>query len=392
MTTTDPYRIADPERALAARRRAREDLRSPGALGRARRRRRLRQRPDPPRRTGGAPHARRGHAHRHRLRRGVPRLEGVGGGMTAQLLESEVYTTRRSRPTATPEEIGLTRSLSHDDRAPGPGAHRGGPGHGPPPCRGPQPPAPTTRTPVLTATISEPGFSDLDEATYHADKHLASTLGRSLLSSSGAKAILDCRPLRVAARAPVVKDAFDLGRSHTLPWAWARHRRRRRGGLADERGEGPGTRHATPAGPDPRRRLRPVAALGRCGEGIRSRADLRPSKAARSGPCTGSTTRPGSPAGAASTGEMANALIDLKTAVTAAPQRFSRSLVDYGYALQAAWYQDGYEALTGERLPFVHVVVEKEPPHLVAMYQVDADAWPTERIGRVRRGCSTRTG
>ena len=48
-----------------------------------------------------------------------------------------------------------------------------------------------------------------------------------------------------------------------------------------------------------------------------------------------------------------NAIVDLKTTINAAPSKFSRALIDYGYALQAAWYQEGYEALTGERLPFV---------------------------------------
>ena len=59
--------------------------------------------------------------------------------------------------------------------------------------------------------IESPGIYELDEATYHADRNLAPTLGRSL-SSSGAKALLDC-PARFAYQRehPVVKDAFDFG-------------------------------------------------------------------------------------------------------------------------------------------------------------------------------------
>ncbi len=230
----------------------------------------------------------------------------------------------------------------------------------------------------MAATISEPGFYDLDEATYHADKHLASTLGRSL-SSSGAKAILDC-PARFAWQRehPVVKDAFDFGSvAHTLLL-----------GLGEDIvvvDAADWRTNAAKAQRDEARDAGQVPIL--VGDYARAVALV---DAVKAHPVAGQIFDPSKGRAERSlywiddeTGitcrgridwEMSNALIDLKTAITAAPQRFSRSLVDYGYALQAAWYQDGYEALTGERLPFVHVVVEKEPPHLVAVYQVDADA------------------
>lgn len=231
---------------------------------------------------------------------------------------------------------------------------------------------------MLTAEISEPGFYDLPEDVYHADRHLAPTLGRSL-SSSGAKTLLDC-PARFAWQRehPVVKDAYDFGSvAHTLLLGlgedivvidaadWRTNAAKAERDAAREAGRVPilvGDYARAVALVDAVR-AHPVA--GRIFDPLKGRPE-------RSlywiDPATGITCR------GRLDWEMSNAIVDLKTAVTAAPQRFSRSLVDYGYALQAAWYQDGYEVLTGERLPFVHVVVEKEPPHLVAVYQVDADA------------------
>lgn len=67
------------------------------------------------------------------------------------------------------------------------------------------------------------------------------------------------------------------------------------------------------------------------------------------------------------------AIVDLKTTRDASPREFQRALVNYGYALQSSWYQDGLVRCGVERLPFVFVAVEKEPPYLVAAYQPDAD-------------------
>ena len=66
-----------------------------------------------------------------------------------------------------------------------------------------------------------------------------------------------------------------------------------------------------------------------------------------------------------------NAVVDLKTARDGNPAGFDRDAANYGYHISAAHYVAGVEALTGERLPFLLVVVEKEPPHFVSVHQFD---------------------
>ena len=64
-----------------------------------------------------------------------------------------------------------------------------------------------------------------------------------------------------------------------------------------------------------------------------------------------------------------NYIIDLKTTEDASCEGFSRSMYNYRYHVQAAWYLKGYEAVTGEKpAGFVFVAVEKKPPHEVAIY------------------------
>lgn len=67
-------------------------------------------------------------------------------------------------------------------------------------------------------------------------------------------------------------------------------------------------------------------------------------------------------------------LVDLKTSASAAPHRFAKSVYDFGYTVQDAVYRDGWERVTGARPDFLFVVVEKEPPHFVAVYRLDATA------------------
>lgn len=67
------------------------------------------------------------------------------------------------------------------------------------------------------------------------------------------------------------------------------------------------------------------------------------------------------------------AVVDLKTTRDASPDSFRKALVTYGYALQSAWYSEGYDIITGGPLPFIFVAVEKEPPYLVAAYQPTHD-------------------
>jgi hypothetical protein len=71
---------------------------------------------------------------------------------------------------------------------------------------------------------------------------------------------------------------------------------------------------------------------------------------------------------------------DLKTAADASPKGFQRTIANFGYAQAAALYLDGIEAVFGDKpTNWIHVVMEKEPPHVVALYEL-----PQEDIGRGR--------
>lgn len=244
---------------------------------------------------------------------------------------------------------------------------------------------------VETPLVTGPGlYPALDESAYHADTALAPELGRSL-SSSGAKTILDS-PARFAYQRqhPVVKDAYDFGHVvhgmilgsgsevhvvHADSWRTKAAQEER--DTARDAGEVPllVADYERALAVQAAVMAHPVAGaiFSRAGEAEQSLYWIDDD--------TGITCR----------GRidwlLPNAIVDLKSAANAAPAKWSRNLVDFGYALQSAWYTDGLAAITGERLPFVHVVVEKEPPHLVAVYQVDHEAlaYGAERAAEARR-------
>jgi hypothetical protein len=75
-------------------------------------------------------------------------------------------------------------------------------------------------------------------------------------------------------------------------------------------------------------------------------------------------------------------VVDFKTAVSASPASFAKSVANFGYHQQDAWYRDGVAALGLANDPaFLFVVQEKEPPYLVAVYDLDDEAL---RVGRER--------
>jgi hypothetical protein len=67
--------------------------------------------------------------------------------------------------------------------------------------------------------------------------------------------------------------------------------------------------------------------------------------------------------------------VDLKTTRDASARGFTRSIADYSYDVQRSWYLDALDAATGP-MPsgfepeLVFVAVEKEPPYLVAVFQL----------------------
>lgn len=73
---------------------------------------------------------------------------------------------------------------------------------------------------------------------------------------------------------------------------------------------------------------------------------------------------------------------DYKTSVSAGPRQFARSVANYGYHQQHAFYIAGVSAVLGVDDPaFVFIVQEKDPPYLVTVCELDADA---VRVGRER--------
>ena len=71
-------------------------------------------------------------------------------------------------------------------------------------------------------------------------------------------------------------------------------------------------------------------------------------------------------------------IVDLKTTEDASEESFMRSVVKYGYHIQAAYYRGIVEQVLGVRLPFYFVAVEKKAPYLVQVFELDEEAM---RIG-----------
>ena len=91
-----------------------------------------------------------------------------------------------------------------------------------------------------------------------------------------------------------------------------------------------------------------------------------------------------------------NTLADLKSAKNAAYHPFKRSMWDYGYDRQAAFYLDGYNAATGSEFDaFVFPAVEKKPPYLTGCYPVGEESMTKGReeykklLGQVKKCIET---
>ena len=81
-------------------------------------------------------------------------------------------------------------------------------------------------------------------------------------------------------------------------------------------------------------------------------------------------------------------IVDLKTALTAAPGDFARSVLSYGYHCQAAAYLAGAAALGAEVRDFIILAVEKSPPFSVGIYRLPDAAL---ELGRRRWAEACRT-
>jgi len=65
---------------------------------------------------------------------------------------------------------------------------------------------------------------------------------------------------------------------------------------------------------------------------------------------------------------------DLKSTRCAAARDFARSVAEYRYHVQHAFYADGFAACGQPLDHFIFIAVEKTPPYLVAVYELDADS------------------
>ena len=77
----------------------------------------------------------------------------------------------------------------------------------------------------------------------------------------------------------------------------------------------------------------------------------------------------------------ANVIVDVKSTEDASPEGFQRSIVKYGYHVQAAWYLDGFEAATGiAPRAFVFAAFEKKRPYATAFYYADEEMIEMGRV------------
>lgn len=85
-------------------------------------------------------------------------------------------------------------------------------------------------------------------------------------------------------------------------------------------------------------------------------------------------------------GDPPRILLDLKTARAVDEQGFHAAVANFGYDIQHAWYRRAWAAVTGERLPFVFVVVKNSPSYSAECYELDdewlppAEQWIDERL------------
>lgn len=68
------------------------------------------------------------------------------------------------------------------------------------------------------------------------------------------------------------------------------------------------------------------------------------------------------------------AIVDLKTCRSASPEAIGKSVYEYRYHWQQAWYEDAAAILHGEPHTFLFVFVETNPPHPVTVCELDPEA------------------
>ena len=240
--------------------------------------------------------------------------------------------------------------------------------------------------------ISKPGiFDDVGEAVYHGDRYLTTELGRSL-SVSGAKTLLKSPALFAYQRdnRPPPKDVFDfghvahkyvLGVGDEIVRVEADDWRTKDARTAREEARAAGQIPILAADDDRAHAM--AAAVTAHPVASRLFSDGAAEQSAYwIDEQTGITRR------ARFDWLRTNSIIDLKSAADASPDGFARAAANFGYGMQAVWYQDATEALLGRRLRFVFVCVEKEPPHQIGLYVI-SPAWEDLAHAQNRRAITT---
>lgn len=67
-------------------------------------------------------------------------------------------------------------------------------------------------------------------------------------------------------------------------------------------------------------------------------------------------------------------VLDLKTPRDADAWAFAKSIVEFGYHQQAAFYLDGLNAIAPHERRFFHLAIEKKPPYCCAVFELDDTA------------------
>lgn len=68
------------------------------------------------------------------------------------------------------------------------------------------------------------------------------------------------------------------------------------------------------------------------------------------------------------------AITDYKSTVDASPEAFAKSVYNFGYHFQDAYYCEAAEAADLGEVAFAFVAQEKTPPYLAAVYELDGEA------------------
>lgn len=72
--------------------------------------------------------------------------------------------------------------------------------------------------------------------------------------------------------------------------------------------------------------------------------------------------------------------IDLKTTTDARKPAFEKKILDFGYHIQAAFYADQYNWITGEKIKkFIFAAIETSAPYAVKVYELEQDSMDAGR-------------